>query len=145
MIGIVLLIIYKSPLRTRNSSFNFEVIMKEILKLMIDQYNIHKIDWMGYKVSKDNPYTYHHLLKKENGGKETVENGAILTKIGHEYLNIIESRDIELYNYINNILKQINEQGFMPLERQLLAIDAMLKMFEKDHRYDRSSKNKRLI
>ncbi|MBQ8473174.1 MAG: hypothetical protein IJ501_06700 [Bacilli bacterium] len=119
--------------------------MKNITKIMINRYSISKIDWMGYKVSKDNPYTYHHLLKKENGGKETIENGAILTKIGHEYLNIIESRDIELYNYINNILKQINEQGFMPLERQLLAIDAMLKMFEKDHRYDRISKNKRLI
>lgn len=119
--------------------------MKNIIKIMINQYNIHKIDWMGYEVNKDNPYTYHHLLKKENGGKETATNGAILTKIGHEYLNIIESRDIELYNYINNVLKQINEQGFMPLERQLLAIDAMLKMFEKDHRYDRTSKNKRLI
>ena len=120
--------------------------MKNITRIMINRYSISKIDWMGYKVSKDNPYTYHHCyVKKEHGGKETVANGAILTKIGHEYLNIIESRDIELYNYINNILKQINEQGFMPLERQLLAIDAMLKMFEKDHGYDRTSKNQKLI
>lgn len=120
--------------------------MKEVLRLMINQYNIHKIDWMGYKVNKDNPYTYHHCyVKKGHGGKETIENGAVLTKIAHEYLNIIESRDIELYNLINNVLKQINEQGFMPLERQLLAIDAMLKMFEMEHRYDRTSKNKILI
>lgn len=120
--------------------------MKNIIKIMINLYNIKKTDWMGYKVNKDNPYTYHHCyIKKEHGGKETVKNGAILTKIGHEYLNIIESRDIELYNLINNVLKQINEQGFMPLERQLLAIDAMLKMFEKDHRYDRTKSNKRLI
>ena len=119
--------------------------MKNIIKIMINQYNIKKTDWMGYEVSKDNPYTYHHLLKKVNGGKEAIVNGAILTKIAHEYLNIIESRDNELYNYINNVLKQINEQGFMPLERQLLAIDAMLKMFEKDHRYDRTKSNKRLI
>lgn len=119
--------------------------MKNIIKIMINQYNIKKTDWMGYEVNKDNPYTYHHLLKKVNGGKETIVNGAILTKIAHEYLNIIESRDNELYNYINNVLKQINEQGFIPLERQLLAIDAMLKMFEKDHRYDRTKSNKRLI
>jgi len=119
--------------------------MREKLRIMINQYNIHKIDWMGYKVSKENPYTYHHLKKKCNGGKETIENGAVLTRTGHEYLHIVESRDMELYNYINNVLKQINEQGFMPLERQLLAIDAMLRMFEKDHRYDRTSKNKRLI
>lgn len=119
--------------------------MKEVLRLMINQYNIHKIDWMGYKVNKENPYTYHHLKKKCHGGKETIENGAVLTRTGHEYLHIVESRDIELYNYINNVLKQINEQGFMPLERQLLAIDAMLKMFEKAHRYDRTKSNKRLI
>ena len=119
--------------------------MREKLRIMINQYNIHKIDWMGYKLCKDNPYTYHHLQKKCNGGKETIANGAILTKTGHEYLHIVESRDMELYNYINNVLKQINEQGFMPLERQLLAIDAMLKMFEKDHRYDRTKSNKRLI
>ena len=119
--------------------------MRETLRLMISQYSIHKIDWMGYKVNKENPYTYHHLKKKCHGGKETIENGAVLTRTGHEYLHIVESRDIELYNYINNVLKQINEQGFMPLERQLLAIDAMLKMFEKDHRYDRTKSNKRLI
>ena len=119
--------------------------MKEVLRLMISQYNIHKIDWMGYKVNKENPYTYHHLKKKCHGGKETIENGAVLTRTGHEYLHIVESRDMELYNYINNVLKQINEQGFMPIERQLLAIDAMLKMFEKTHRYDRTKSNKRLI
>ena len=68
--------------------------MREILRLMINLYNIHKIDWMGYKVCKENPYTYHHLKKKCHGGKETIENGAALTKIAHEYLHIVESRDI---------------------------------------------------
>lgn len=119
--------------------------MKQITKLMVNMYNLKKIDFMGYKVSKDNPYTYHHLIKRCNSGKETIENGAILTKNSHEYLHIVESRDLELYNYINNVLKQINEQGHEPLLRQILAIDYLLKLFEKDHMNDRSSKNKRLI
>ena len=119
--------------------------MKQTTKLMVNMYNLHKIDFAGYKVSKDNPYTYHHLVKRCQGGKETIENGAILARNMHEYLNIVESRDLELYNYINNVLKQINEQGHEPLLRQILAIDYLLKLFEHDHMDDRSSKNKRLI
>lgn len=119
--------------------------MKNITKIMINQYGINKIGWMGYKVSKDNPYTYHHLKKKCDGGKEVISNGAILTKIAHEYLHIVESKDMELYNYINNVLRQINEQNFAPLKRQLLAIDAMLMMFENAHKNDRTKSNKKLI
>ena len=119
--------------------------MKNITKIMIDQYNVQKIDWMGYKLNKDNPYTYHHIVKKEHGGEETIENGAILTKIAHEYLHKIECKDIELYNYINNVLKQINEQGFAPLKRQLLAIDFILRQFEKEHLGDSTKKGKILI
>lgn len=119
--------------------------MKQITKLMVNMYNLKKIDFMGYKVSKDNPYTYHHLIKRCHGGKEIIENGTVLTKNSHEYLHIVETRDLELYNYINNVLKQINEQGHEPLLRQILAIDYLLKLFEKDHMEDRSSKNKRLI
>lgn len=119
--------------------------MKQITKLMVNMYSLKKIDFMGYKVSKDNPYTYHHLIKRCYGGKETIENGAVLTKNSHEYLHIVETRDLELYNYINNVLKQINEQGHEPLLRQRLAIDYLFKLFEHDHMNDRSSKNKRLI
>ena len=119
--------------------------MKYIIKIMINQYNVQKIDWMGYKLNKDNPYTYHHIVKREHGGKETIENGAILTRIAHEYLNILEIRDREKYIYVNNVLKQINEQGFGPLKRQLLAIDFILKAFEKDHLGDSTKKGKVLI
>ena len=48
--------------------------MKNVTKLIIRIYNVKKIDWMGYKVSKDNPYTYHHLKKKCDGGKESIKN-----------------------------------------------------------------------
>ena len=100
---------------------------------------------MGYKVSKDNPYTFHHLKKKEQGGKEDLKNGAILTDIAHKYLHIIESRDKELYDLLNNVLWQINEQGFAPLERQLLAIDYILRIFEEKHQKDRAKSGKILI
>lgn len=119
--------------------------MKNVTKLIIRIYNVKKIDWMGYKVSKDNPYTYHHLKKKCDGGKENIKNGAILTNYAHEYLNIIENYDYELYEYINNILLQINEQGFAPLKRQLLAIDFILRQFEEKYKNQTNSKGKQLI
>ncbi len=119
--------------------------MKNVTKLIIRIYNVKKIDWMGYKVSKDNPYTYHHLKKKEYGGKEDLKNGAILTDIAHKYLHIIESRDKELYDLLNNVLWQINEQGFAPLKRQLLAIDFILRQFEEKHKNQTNSKGKQLI
>lgn len=119
--------------------------MRKILNLMIDYYNLKDIDFMGYKVSKHNPYTYHHILKRCHGGDETLENGAILTKFSHQYLHIIETRDLEAYNQINNILKQINEQGFGPLKNQILAVDYILKIFEKKHASDLSAKGKVLI
>ena len=119
--------------------------MKNVTKLIIRIYNLKKIDWMGYKVSKDNPYTYHHLKKKEYGGKEDLKNGAILTDIAHKYLHIIESRDKELYDLLNNVLWQINEQGFAPLKRQLLAIDFILRQFEEKYKNQTNSKGKQLI
>lgn len=119
--------------------------MRKILNLMIDYYNLKGIDFMGYKVTKHNPYTYHHILKRCHGGNETLENGAILTKYSHQYLHVIESRDLEMYNQINNILKEINKQGFRPLERQILAIDYILRIFESEHFEDKTAKGKILI
>ena len=119
--------------------------MKSITNLMINEWKMKNICWMGYKVSKDNPYTFHHLKKREHGGKEEIKNGAILTDVAHRLLNIVESRDIELYEYINNVLKQINEQGFAPLERQLLAIDYMLRIFEEKYGKERTKSGKILL
>lgn len=119
--------------------------MKDLLRVMISEYKLKGEDFFGYKLSKDNPYTYHHIKKRCHGGKLTRENGAILTKIAHEYLHIIESRDLQLYKYINNVLSQINEQMHEPLERQILAIWYMLEIFEEKHKNDKTAKGKILI
>ena len=119
--------------------------MKSVTNLMINEYGVRRVCFMGYKVSKDNPYKFNHLKKKEHEGKEDLKNGAILTDIAHKYLHIIESRDKELYDLLNNVLWQINEQGFAPLERQLLAIDYILRIFEEKHQKDRAKSGKILI
>lgn len=116
-----------------------------VKNLMINIYNLRGIDFGGYRITKDNPYTYHHITKKSLGGKETIENGALLSLFFHQYIHIIETREPELYNYINNVLRQINEQGHEPLLRQILAIDYLLKLFEEKHMNDKNNKNKKLI
>ncbi|MGN1327648.1 MAG: hypothetical protein ACI4VQ_06225 [Clostridia bacterium] len=47
--------------------------------------------------------TYHHIIKKENGGKATVENGALLSAENHEWFN--QQSPIEQAR-LNNIFQQ---------------------------------------
>lgn len=98
---------------------------------------------MGYTLDKD--ATYHHIVKKCDGGEETIENGAVLNPYAHEYLHIIEYKDIETYIAINKILKIINSQKDKPNVEQLKIISTLLSMFESEHTKDKNSKGKTLI
>ena len=60
--------------------------------------------WMGYKLSKKNPFTYHHIIEKRNGGGVTIDNGAILTRIAHDDLNRIEQARRCYYNELNKLV-----------------------------------------
>ena len=110
---------------------------------MIKIYNLDKLCFMGYTLDKN--ASFHHIIKREHGGKETIENGAVLNKNAHEYLHIIEYKDIDTYITINKILKIINDQKSKPTKEQLQIISKLLSMFEEDHKHDKSSKGKRII
>lgn len=110
---------------------------------MIKIYNLDKLCFMGYTLDKT--ASFHHIVKREHGGKEVIENGAVLNKTAHEYLHIIEYKDYDTFIAINKILKIINEQKDKPTIEQLQIISKLLSMFEEEHRYDKTSKNKRLI
>lgn len=119
--------------------------MKRIKKEMIEIYKpISNLDWMNYKlVRKD--VTFHHIIKRTDGGKEEISNGALLMPISHQYLHLIEYRDIDTYNAINKIFKFINQQQHEPTQEQREIIEFMLKEFENAHKWDKSSKGKILI
>ena len=74
-----------------------------------------------------------------------MEPRAVLNPYAHEYLHIIEYKDYDTFIAINKILKIINEQKDKPTIEQLQIISKLLSMFEEEHRYDKTSKNKRLI
>lgn len=120
--------------------------MKPVTHEMIRIYHPKDIDWMGYELRSIKDLTYHHIIKRENGGLLTLDNGALLRgDTAHEYLHIIECKDLDMYIYINNLLKNINTQGYNPTKRQLLAIRAILEQFEREHCSDRTSKGRPLI
>lgn len=120
--------------------------MREITREMIRIYKPKGIDWMGYALQRNDQLSYHHIIKREHGGPLTLDNGALLRQdTSHEYLHIIEYKDLDMYIYINKVLKQINTQGYRPTKEELLAIRSVLLQFEREHCSDVNSKGKSLI
>lgn len=102
------------------------------------------LDWMNYKLSRKD-ITFHHIQKRSSGGKRTIENGALLMPVAHQYLHLIEFRDIDTYNAINKIFECINHQRSEPTEGQREVIEYLLREFERVHRWDKGSKGKLLL
>ena len=78
--------------------------------------------WMGYKLSKKNPFTYHHIIEKRNGGGVTIDNGAILTRIAHDDLNRIEQARRCYYNELNKLFKELNETRRPPTKEYYMEV-----------------------
>lgn len=119
--------------------------MKEVTKELIKIYKPVDIDWMNYKVTRQNPLTYHHIVKKEHGGLYTLDNGALLTMTAHQYLHIIECKEIKLFDMLNKMFEIINRQRHAPTPEQRQIIDYLLEEFYQLHKDDKTSKGKRLI
>lgn len=120
--------------------------MKAITREMLKIYQpISHLDWMNYRIVRKSELTYHHIQKRCDGGKETIWNGALLLPLSHNYLHIIESRELKIYIAINEIFRFVNNQRKEPTIEQREIIEYLLKDFESKHELDRTSKNKILI
>lgn len=120
--------------------------MSQIVKEMRDIYRLKHYDFMGYTFKTVNDLSYHHIVKRIDGGPRTFDNGALLVAdTAHQYLHIIESREYEMYEYINSILKEINTQRKSPTKEQLIEIRNVLLYFEKEHCKDVNTDGRLLI
>ena len=119
--------------------------MKTITKAMIKIYKPLNYDWLNYRITQSNPLTFHHIKKRVDGGKEEISNGALITETGHQYLHLIECRELDTYILLNKIFKMINEQQSAPTEEQRALIEYLLREFEAIHKNDKNSKGKTLI
>lgn len=106
--------------------------MKEIIKRLKDDLKIKKYDWLGFKISKDNPLTYHHIFKNVYGDYSNLDkdykynNGLPLTIKGHSLLHQIEHDDIQIYVAINKLFIIAKKEG---IDKYKFAINILLKIY----------------
>ena len=116
--------------------------MKQISKTMLKIYKPYSnLDWMNYRLVKKD-ISFHHIQKRENGGKREIDNGALLMPVAHQYLHLIECKDIDTYITINKIFKMVNQQQYEPTTEQRQFIEYLLSEFESVHKWDKGSKGK---
>ncbi len=89
-------------------------------------YNPDGFDWMNFKLTKENPATFHHIKEKRDGGKKTIENGAILSSFAHQLLNILDLFCPDAYNDLQNVFIKINGSGEPPTIEIMQEIDDIL-------------------
>ena len=121
--------------------------MKEITKLMIDEFKIKQLgyDFMGYNPQKGDIYTFHHLIiPNRNGGPYARWNGAILFSTPHQYLHVIEAKDYDMFCYLTSEMIDMNIKGYLDMHN-IRNIDNVLCQFEREHCSDRTKKGKILI
>lgn len=119
--------------------------MKYITELIINEYRLKNIDFMGYVFNKSNASYHHLIIPKRFGGKETLENGVVLnSKTSHPYLHIIESYDKDRFKAITEAMVREKELGRIDI-KELERIDDILKGFEKDNKDNTTRKGKILI
>lgn len=121
---------------------------------MIIAYKLKKLgyDFMGYDFNKTQQLSFHHLLiPRRYCGKYGLGegylwwNGVILRQnTSHEYLHVIESKDIDRFNAITSELIDENVKGYLDQEN-LFAIDDILNSFEREYSGTSTKKGKPLI
>lgn len=88
------------------------------LAMMLKIYGPITVDWMGFKIDESNPLTFHHIHKKSEGGGTKLENGALIGKKSHRYLNILEVYRPELHDEWNVFFATVNESR-RPMNEEL--------------------------
>ncbi len=81
---------------------------QELVRAMIRIYKPNGLDWMSYQITNHNILTFHHIIKKEQAGRSSLENGALLTQHAHRHLNMLETRDYGLYLEWTALFQDIN-------------------------------------
>lgn len=103
--------------------------MKEPLIKMLKIYKPLElgVDWLDYKIINPNDLTYHHILEKRNGGRRTIENGAILIRESHDYLHFLDRYYHKYYRNLNDLFRALNMTMQPPTEEYYEEINYILK------------------
>ena len=129
--------------------------MRAITNLMINDFKLKKLgyDFMGFSFKRKEQLSFHHLIVAHKDCKElhipsegyVYWNGAILRQdTSHDYLNILEQYDPEIFYLITSELIDENIKRKLTLD-SLRRIRTLLEYFEKEHCSTRTKNGKLLI
>lgn len=110
--------------------------MKRVLRIMIDIFQPDGIDWMNFGLSRDNPFTYHHIVERSKGGDKSIDNGAILTRRAHTFLHTLEKVCPDAYNDLQRVFFKINDSKKPVLDEYVREIDEILYKVLISHEYE---------
>lgn len=100
--------------------------MHYYLAKMLEIYEPNKVDWMNFDVTSSNPYSYHHIEKREDGGKSRVENGAILSKYSHRFLHFLEYVCPDAFEDFQRLFRRINDSKAPRTEQFINEADIII-------------------
>lgn len=109
--------------------------MNDITKLMIEMYKLEQLgyDFLGYEKEGNGEYSFHHLLiPRRHNGPVSIENGAIIRRVPHDYLHQVEFYDLELFNAITSEMVDMNLKGHLDMIN-IANIDTLLCYFEREY------------
>lgn len=110
--------------------------MKRVLKNLVEIFQPNGFDWMNFTLSKNNPYTYHHIVEKSRGGDKSLDNGAILTKRAHKFLHTLQKVCPDAYQDLQNVFVRINASK-EPVSQEIIdEIDEILKKVLVTYEYE---------
>ena len=101
--------------------------MEKTLQNLVCIFQPDGFDWMNFTLSKSNPYTYHHILERNNGGERSVDNGAILTKKAHRFLNLLQMVYPDAYDDLQDVFRRINASKQPMVQEYIDEIDEILR------------------
>lgn len=81
--------------------------------------------------NKYNKLTYHHILERRNGGKVTIENGALIGRNEHDYLNFLDNYYHKIYDELNELFYELNKTYAPPTQNHYENVEYVLKKIKK--------------
>ena len=106
------------------------------------------LDWLNYQIKDMENFTditYHHIIPRREHSKKDMQNGALLVAVSHQYLHLIEQMEIDTFDDLNKILKDINTQKREPYQYQREDIEEILQDFEGRHKWEKNKEGVLLI
>ena len=102
------------------------------IESMVKIYNTKDIDWMGESINSVSDLTRHHIIKKEYGGCDNINNYALLSFNSHSLIHYLEINYNKEYNYLNSLFLELNRSKKEPSKEYYELVSSVLKRVKKD-------------